>query len=52
MSEQEIKVVHYSNGWHGLSFYLTSCGLDDGSYYVTANKSFVTCKECLKVIND
>lgn len=50
-NKEEEVVVHNGNGWHGLPYYLTSCGLEDGSYNVTYNKNLVTCKECIKAVS-
>lgn len=35
-----------------MSYYLTSCGKDGYDYYITKNKKEVTCKGCLRVLDE
>lgn len=41
-------MVHYSLGKYNNSFYITSCGLDDATLYITKNNNLVTCTKCLE----
>jgi hypothetical protein len=48
----KIELIHYTIGGYGRSYYLTPCGKDGNDYYVTKNKKEVTCRECLRVLNE
>lgn len=46
----EQPLIHRSVGSYGANYYMTACGLYDGTYYMHRSKSEITCPRCLTMI--